>query len=245
MENLLTYKNPTGTFFWTGTVKDPECVLGSRKVGCPHKTTREEAEKLISGLCKAYPNSVFCLDKCPKGQDQTPKIGLIVDEEGHGVGVVTPKGVKTLPSVVPHPLPQISHEAGTVPIVTSLEEGDGEQLVTQVKSKVKVEPTLDEEVISVEELPKVTKREENDLLAQIRKGIELKKISPESSNDSSLQGPSSSKGPSSRCTTGFYWSQKLGRCIAIVTDEADQQSYIAEALRRKFAQALPSYENEI
>jgi len=237
---LLTYETPTGeAFVWSGTLPNPQCTLGSTRVGCPHKTTREEAERLVQDLCKQYPNSVFCLKgKCPtplRSGPTTPKMGMVVSPEGHGVGVVTTSGdVRSLPAPIPHPLPSIAHESGTVPIVQAVQPSDAGQLAAQVttgKAVGALPPQVPpppapaalpmQVAVPVKPIKETSKKQDTDLLAAIQKGVALQ-----------------AAGKSQRCDVGFYWSQKLGRCVA-VAGTADQQVQIVTALQQKFAGALP------
>ena len=227
---LLTYQTPTGqAFFWSGTLPYPQCTLGSTRVECPHKTTRKEAERLITELCKQYPQNIFCLKgkTCPSRLLSQPKIGLVVTPEGHGVGIVTTSGkIRSLPVIIPHPLPSITHGTGTVPIVQTVELSDRGQLSAQITTKKGVSvlpqkippsPPLIQVPVNTTPIRETTKRQNDALLAAINKGIQLK-----------------TAGIAQRCNIGFYWSQKLGRCIAI-TGDANIQAQIIMALRKKFA----------
>lgn len=238
---LLTYETPTGeAFIWSGTLPNPQCILGSTQIDCPHKTTQKEAEKLVGDLCKQYPNSVFCLKgKCPaplKSGPETPKMGMVVTPEGHGVGIVTTSGdIKSLPSPIPHPFPSIAHVAGTVPIVQAVNPSDIGQLSAQIATGKAVgaiptkipppppPPALPGQIaVPITPIKTTSKKQEATLFTAIQKGVQLQ-----------------AAGKPQQCNIGFYWSQKLGKCIAIV-GPAGKQVDIAAALRKKFASALPA-----
>lgn len=236
--NLLTYQSPTGqAFFWSGSIPNPQCTLGSTKVECPHRTTQAEADRLVDSLCKAYPGSIFCLKgKCPTALSSSqPKVGMVVSPEGHGIGIVTTAGdIRSLPTPIPHPMPSIAHETGTVPIVQVIERSDQGQLAAQVSTGLSVgtlppnpppppppgaPPVL--LPVNVKPIKPATAKQQSDLLRAIEKGAELKAV-----------------GLVQKCDVGFYWSQKLGKCVAI-SGTSNQQIQIADALRKKF-QTLPS-----
>ncbi|MDX1472237.1 MAG: hypothetical protein R3213_12130, partial [Flavobacteriaceae bacterium] len=230
---LLTYRSPTGrAFFWSGSLPHPQCTIGSTKVDCPHRITRTEAQNLVNELCKLYPDSIFCLKGCrPKKIPSDPKMGMVVSPEGHGVGIVTQSGdIRSLSSPVPHPLPSIAHESGTVPIVKAIEPSDAGQLSSQIVTKRSVDPIDNVQKdslpsptqvktipVSTKPIKNATTAQEDNLLSAIQKGVKLKKA-----------------GKQQTCQLGYYWSQKLGRCIAVSGTPPLRQHLISQ-LQKKFA----------
>jgi hypothetical protein len=116
--------------------------------------------------------------------------------------------------------------SGTVPIVQAVQPSDAGQLAAQVTTGKAVgalppqAPPV-QVAVPVKSIKETSQKQDTDLLAVIQKGVALQ-----------------AAGKSQKCDVGFYWSQKLGKCVA-VAGTADTQAQIATDLAQKFAQALP------
>lgn len=190
---MLTCKSPGGiSYVWSPDGGEAfDCTAGNEaKQVCKGAVTASDADRLIKRLCSQFP----ALDIC----SSYANVGLIVDRQGRGVGMVSPKGVvKKLPSAIP---PAIVHDAVSNGEVALVEDVDDKELTKYVKKA-----------------PIATVKQQDGLLAAIRKGHELKTV-----------------GDEQRCDKGWYYSNKLGRCVSMNLTP-DNREILRAALEKKFA----------
>lgn len=197
-----------------------------------HKLTVGDAEHIIQNVCREYPGLVYCVGERPVGlssvlsSGQKEVIGLVLDDNGSGVGIVTPTGdIKALPVPIPPPLPQI---AENIPKVKPLEPTatgrsamgnllqDLSTAVANVQLK-QVGARRGETPVKM-----ATQSDVSKLMSELKDAVQNKKLSTSKRQE---------------CDVGYYWSNVLKKCIAItksnVSAETDIRNKLVDEIKKR------------
>lgn len=194
----------------------------SSENSCPHIISEKEADSIITSICKLYPGKAECLINGPASRLKPKNPILITDDDGKGVGIVTPQGiVKTLPIPVPPPPPEVKNSLKTLKMVN---RNDKQQLLEDIKKGFQLKKVGERTVpVKIEE---ATVPEINSFLEELK----------EATKKPALRSISSRK---DLCPADYYWSNDLKKCLAvekpIVNTDVYNKDQMLKALKEKIA----------